>query len=163
MQIKLLSPWLNHRARKPGTVIDTILLHATAGSTLSGAVETLKERELSYHYLIEKDGTVTKCVPYLSCAYHAGKSVGPQGSGVNEYSVGISFVNMNDGKDPYTAEQTASALALIDTLKAILPLRWLTTHYWVSPGRKNDPLKYPVSSLSDACQLTLWKPRATKT
>lgn len=160
MKISVLSPWLAHRARKRGTVIDTIVMHATAGSSLIGAIETLQERGLSYHYLIEKDGTTTKCVPYQSCAFHAGASVGPQGKACNEYSIGISFVNMNNGKDPYTKEQSQAATDLIVTLRGAIPgVKWITTHYWISPGRKDDPKGFDIGALAEATSLSLWKPK----
>lgn len=66
---------------------------------------------------------------------------------------------MNDGHHPYTTEQSESAQQLIHELKQAIPsLRWLTTHYWISPGRKNDPLGYPVYKLASSVQLEIWKP-----
>lgn len=176
MNLRTLNPLLAHRDRKSTTVVDTIVMHATAGSSLSGAIQTLKERGLSYHYIIEKDGDVTKCVGSTDVAYHAGSSYGPHeqakgidpkqhptthefvaGTGVNEYTIGICFVNLNDGKDPYTPQQMESAATLIKQLKTAFPkLHWLTTHYWVSPKRKSDPAKFDMAALAAKTGLTLW-------
>ena len=153
-----------------------IVLHATAGSSLSGAIQALRQRELSYHYLIEKSGQITKAVNYGREAFHAGNSFGPEeeldgitkrqifkrgvgwifaaGTSVNAYSIGISFVNLNDGKDPYTAAQIDACRELIATLKAALPLKWLTTHFAVSPGRKSDPKSFRCATVANG--LKMW-------
>jgi hypothetical protein len=39
-----ITPPFKHHARPHGIVADTIVLHATAGSTLAGAVSTLHKR-----------------------------------------------------------------------------------------------------------------------
>jgi len=149
-----LPKWLASRSRR--APVSTIVLHATAGGSLSGAVSTLIQRELSYHYLIDKDGKVVKAVPYTREAFHAGKSFGPEGEGVNRYSIGVSFVNKNDGKDPYTQAQIDSCRELVAELAAALPtLRWITTHYAISPGRKTDPKGFPCQKVAET--LMCWK------
>ncbi len=151
MNLETIKSWLSFRNRtKP---ITTVVLHATAGSTAVGAISTLVQKQLSYHYIIEDqretDGKVIKCVPYNKVAFHAGKSKGPDGPNVNEYSIGISFVNSNTGNDPYSQKQYNAALELLTELfKAIPTLSYLTTHYWVSPLRKSDPRGFPVDKLA---------------
>jgi len=155
-----LTTWLASRARREK--VRCVVLHATAGSTLGGAVSTLRAKGFSYHYIIEdarngRDGLVHKCVPVSREAFHAGKSVGPLGSNVNRYSIGVCFVNLNDGKDPYSDAQFESARKLLLELKAANPgLTWLTTHYWVSPGRKFDPRGFDVKALAASVGLSLW-------
>lgn len=148
--------WGNSRSRKvPCT---TIVLHATAGGSLNGALVTLGIRKLSYHYIIDKDGSITKCCPISKVAYHAGKSFGPNGSNVNDYSIGISFVNRNNGKDDYTPEQVKACVELIKMLKPSLPnLKWLTTHYWISPKRKTDPVGLDVNSINKNIKAVVWR------
>lgn len=169
-----LKEWLAHRARPAKTIVDTVVLHATGGRSLEGAIETLQQRGLSYHYLIEENGTITKCAPADSVAFHAGNSYGPHEAAagvktrqnkaceftakcsVNDYTIGIAFVNKNDGLDPYESRQQAAAEQLIRELKAVYPLRYVTTHAIVSPGRKDDPQGYPLRGLADRVGLEPW-------
>jgi N-acetylmuramoyl-L-alanine amidase len=176
MNTDLLEPWLPHRSRRQGTKVDTIVLHATAGGSLMGALQALSDpdtqyklrgqkfrgngRSLSYHYIIEEDGRIVKCVPTSKVAFHAGVSEGPQGDNCNEYSIGVSFVNFNDGKDPYSKAQYDACKALIQELRAAMPeLQILTTHYAVSPGRKFDPRGFPVLKLANELGMTAWLPK----
>ena len=81
----------------------SIMLHMTGGSTLKGAVDTLKARGLSYNYLIDQ-GKAYELVDYSKSAWHAGvvskmnlraKACYSNGKGENNpnrNSVGISFV-----------------------------------------------------------------------
>lgn len=152
-----------HNNRPAGTVIDTIVMHASGGSTFSGAFRTLLDRELSYHYLIqdqrEVDGEIVKCVDTSKRAWHAGKSFGPQGSDCNDYSIGISLINLNNGLDPYSEKQFSSAAWLIGRLREAIPtIKYLTTHAIVSPGRKTDPYLFPIRVLAAEVGLELWQP-----
>ncbi len=158
MKIVALAQWLASRPRtKPCT---TIVLHATAGGSLSGALSTLRIKGLSYHYIIEKDGTITKCCPSNRVAFHAGKSEGPQGDNVNGYSIGISFVNRNDGTDMIPEAQEKAAQELVTELRESFPLHWVTTHWAISPGRKTDPRPMGPGRLmkfAQICGLKAWQ------
>lgn len=160
--------WFAHRPRPRGMRPDTVVLHATAGATLAGAIETLRERGLGYHYLIDKNGDVWKGAPTLRLVGHAGDSVGPHGPRVNGYSIGVSWVNLNDGEDPLTPAQMESAIALLRELRDGLPdLKWLTTHYAITVRtdgsyRKSDPRGVDVVALASATRLQAWKPRRAK-
>jgi len=155
MTITVLKSWLASRSRR--AKVTTIVLHATAGSSLAGALSALKSRELSYHYLIEKDGKLTKAVPYTREAWHAGKSLGPEGPNVNRYSIGISMVNLNNGIDPYPQAQIDACRDLVCELAGALPdLKWLTSHYAISPGRKTDPRGFPSLPIAKAAGLKPW-------
>lgn len=154
MRIDVLRNFLASRARR--SKVTTIVLHATGGESATGAISWLRKIGLSYHYVIAKDGTVYKAVPYGREAFHAGKSVGPDGPNVNRYSIGISFANRNDGKDPYTKEQIEAARELIKDLADALPdVVWLTAHYAISPGRKSDPRGFPCRQV--AGRLVCWR------
>ena len=142
--------------------ITTVVIHATGGKSLAGAISALLNRKLSYHYIIDVDGTVTKLVPITRAAWHAGKSTGPNGDSVNRYSIGISLVN--DGKSPYPQEQVAALVKLIKELAfGITPLKWITTHSRISPGRKIDPYKqFPykevLAEIEKTTRLRNWEP-----
>jgi N-acetyl-anhydromuramyl-L-alanine amidase AmpD len=177
MLVTPLSPWLAGHARPIGTKVTLLVLHATAGSDVNGAIETLKLNGLSYHALIAKDGRMFKGLPFSSVAYHAGSSYGPReaergvsrvqrkdktfvaGCSVNTYSVGMAFVNRNDGKDPFSAMQTKNGIWLAGQVAIMYPeLKWVTSHAIVSPGRKSDPLGYDLDAFAREAGLEVWRP-----
>lgn len=77
----------------------SIMLHTTLGSTVQGAVDTLRARGLSYNYLIST-GTVYELVSWEHSAWHAGVTSGMnmrsqvfyEDRNPNKHSVGIAFV-----------------------------------------------------------------------
>lgn len=153
-----LKTWLQSRARKhPAT---GIVLHATAGASAASSISWLRQIGLSYHYVIERDGVVTKCVPLSRVAFHAGVSWAWGGANCNEYTIGICFANRNDGKEPYTAEQTTAALDLVAEIRKDKNIRWVTSHALCATpsGRKDDPKGYDMAKFAGACGLKLWTP-----
>lgn len=178
------------KRRKPDD-IKMIVVHATAGGSFSGAWATLKERKLGYHAILpaEKEsnhGNIIKCVPDTIICGHAGNSYGPieaskgisrkqdkssnfiAKTSVNKYTLGISFVNLNDGKDPYSREQTQACIdRCVSWALAYPTIEWITTHYFVAPRRKTDPLGFDIENLvrqvnslieGKRSPLKLWKP-----
>lgn len=168
--------WFKSKLRNPFVPISLVVMHSTAGSSLAGAISTLRQKGYGYHYLIDKDGTVWKGAPYSRSVGHAGNSYGPReeskrvsrrqdshsnfvaGCSVNGYSIGISFVNENNGKVPITQVQLNSAEELVKELKAALPkLEWITTHAIVSPHRKTDPRLFGLNSFAKQVGLNPWR------
>ena len=156
--MKVLTSWLLSRARRKPC--NTVVLHATDGASAASSIDWLRQIWLSYHYLIERDGTITKCVPYTRVAYHAGKSVGPEGKNVNDYSVGIAFANFQSKGELLTERQIDAAYFLTRELKLAVPtLQYVTTHYAISPGRKTDPSMLPKRHLAQIARnnnLRVW-------
>lgn len=116
------------RLRRPFRIV----LHHTAGGTLKGAEATLAIKELGYHYMITKNGTVYEYVPANRLTFHAYKN--------NMGTVGVSFVG--GGKyGPATPEQIASTVQLCKILKQDFPsIKQITGHKHVDPrGGKIDP------------------------
>jgi N-acetyl-anhydromuramyl-L-alanine amidase AmpD len=157
--------------------VDTIVFHATGKDDLQETLGELKEKGLSYHYIIDRAGLPHKCVPYSAVAFHAGNSYGPheatrgtsreqdshnnfvEMTSVNEYSIGLCLVNTNDGQDAYSQEQVDACAWLIKELKASLAsLKFITTHYWVSPGRVSDPTGLDVERIAKKSGLEVWRP-----
>lgn len=135
---------LSFRARRQP--ITTIVLHGTAGASASSSLAWLAKIGLSYHAIVadendpEGDGTVLKCVPDSKVAFHAGKSLGPSGEGVNGYSLGLAFSNFETGSDPISRAQWDAAVTRCAQWCLAYPsIRYVTTHAIVSPGRKSDP------------------------
>jgi N-acetyl-anhydromuramyl-L-alanine amidase AmpD len=148
------SPHQNQRP--PGTVIDTIVLHHTAGPSLEGTVKwfTMPESQVSAHYTIGKDGKIVQHVSTYYRAWHAGKSIDSEGrSNVNNFSIGIEMVNIGDGKDPWTKEQVEAVHRLLRVLLTyrFKTIKTITSHEYIAEpkGRKNDPLGFPWAALKD--------------
>lgn len=150
MKIVTLDKWLPHSERSGVLRVSTIVLHATAGGTAQSTIDWLRNPwamvkgvltkfpDASYHYIIERDGTIYKCVPTTKKAWHAGVSKGPHGSLVNDYSIGIAFANRNDGEE-VTPEQAQAAQDLIHALwVGNRHLAFCTTHRLIT-SRKSDP------------------------
>ncbi len=82
--------------------VQYLVIHYTAGSSVSGAITGLEASGLSVHYIIDTDGSVTYLVDESDVAYHAGcqNTLGddcPTTDGVSDYnlySIGIELVNL---------------------------------------------------------------------
>lgn len=147
----LSKPSPNHSSRR-GTIIDTVVLHSTASDSLAGTISwfEMTASRVSAHYVIGKNGTVIKCVQTRSAAWHAGHarlvlSDGHIVTNVNQRSIGIEMVNLNDGHDPYPATQVRALKALLASLKTAIPsLTYLVGHYEINEN-KTDPKGLPWS------------------
>ena len=137
-------------------VIDPCLVvwHTTDGDSAQGSIDYLNstaDKSASYHYLIDRDGTVLRMTEPGLIAYHAGDSAWPHpkvatpdnqkpnGSSINRLSIGIAWANKGE---PLTVQQKASGLWLAKIYCAkygLTPLQMIG-HYECSPGRKTDPM-----------------------
>jgi flagellum-specific peptidoglycan hydrolase FlgJ len=88
--------------------VEGAVIHHTGGASMSGAIETLKQRGLSYHYIIDKDGTVKQLIPGKGIGYHA--------ESYNANTFGIALVAEDDSK--VTPEQVAATTSLNAKLAA---------------------------------------------
>jgi hypothetical protein len=77
--------------------IKKIVLHETLGETTEAGVRTLKERGLSYHTIVDKDGTATKYVDPKNIAWGA--------KGVNKDSINISAAHTESDHDIKASQQ----------------------------------------------------------
>jgi N-acetylmuramoyl-L-alanine amidase len=135
---------------------DLIVWHATAGDRADSAMEWMNSPHAtaSYHYIVDRDGTIYRFLHPNLVAYHAGisawpnngTSIGMRGS-LNGRSLGVAFANdngsdANPDDDPLTKEQVESGLWLGRTLMVLyaVPPGGNLGHREVSPGRKTDPL-----------------------
>jgi N-acetyl-anhydromuramoyl-L-alanine amidase len=149
--IQRASPNHNHRP----SVVDAIVLHATADSDTQQSVEwcctpkPANPNPVSYHAIIDRDGTVFSLVPTELRAWHAGVSTFNGRANCNDYTIGLSFANRNDGREPYTDQQYAVGAALIAQWMrkhSAITLDRITTHAIIARplGRKTDPLKFDL-------------------
>lgn len=142
-----------HGGHRTPQDIDLIVMHATAGESAMSSIEWLNRPQsddpASYHYLIERDGTIYRMCPIDMVAWHAGDSAWPTpipyppgngGHSVNHRSIGIAWANQNDG-EPLTNDQIVSAHWLVRVFLAQLDRGpdCVVGHYEISPGRKTDP------------------------
>ncbi|MBL8087591.1 MAG: N-acetylmuramoyl-L-alanine amidase [Chthonomonas sp.] len=149
----------NFGPRPAGVVVDTIVLHHTAGTTMMGVCKwfAMTESQASAHYTIGKDGAIVQHVSTFNRAWHAGKSIDHFGrENVNNFSVGFEMDNVGDGKDPWTDAQVDACVRLIRVLKTyrFKDIKYITSHEYVAEprGRKNDPLNFPWDRLIDTAK-----------
>lgn len=135
-------------ARRPNLVV----IHHTTNNAIEPALATLTNpaREVSAHYVIERDGTVYQLVDERQRAWHAGKSRWGADTDINSSSIGIELDN--NGREPYAEPQVTALLALLADLQARyrIPTANFIGHGDIAPGRKVDPsASFPWKRLAD--------------
>jgi N-acetyl-anhydromuramyl-L-alanine amidase AmpD len=137
---------------------DRIVLHHTGGSTASSAIETLKARGLSVHYVIGTEGTIYFLVDERREAFHCGccptnqetccgkdtcfMCIGSSPLANNHNSIGIEIVNTGNAKDYYTEAQYTSLKSLLEDIQTrrgiSIDNNHVFAHYQIGSG-KWDP------------------------
>ncbi len=119
----------NFGYRPEGKIIDTIIIHYTVGKFKESYMHLTAPRNVSAHYLIDRDGTIFNLVSDDKMAWHAGASSWLNKPSVNEFSIGIELVNSGSqhqtngsklvwGKvDLFPSEQMTALSQLIGHLK----------------------------------------------
>lgn len=135
------SPNFNDRQLPVGMVV----LHYTGMRTAAEALERLTDpaAEVSAHYLIDEDGTVTQLVDESKRAWHAGRSFWRGITDVNSASIGIELVNPGHefGYRPFPDAQMEALIPLLaDIVKRHGIDPWnIVGHSDIAPARKDDP------------------------
>lgn len=95
---------------------------------------------VSAHFLVRRDGRVIQFVPTTRRAWHAGVSRWMERERCNDFSVGIEL----EGSDnqPFELPQYAALAELLRAIAARHPVREVTGHSDIAPGRKTDPGPY---------------------
>lgn len=129
---------------------ELVVWHTTDGDSARSSIDYLNstgDKVASYHYLIDRDGTILRMTDPQLIAYHAGDSAWPGaipyppgngGRSINKRSIGIAWANKGE---PLTIQQKASGLYLAKvycTRYGLTPQQMIG-HYECSPGRKTDP------------------------
>lgn len=84
----------------PMNVRRFLVHHFTGG--WADSVEVMRQRKVSAHFVVKRDGSIIQCVPCNRIAYHAGKSAwkdpktGRVFEGLNDCSIGIEIENIGD-------------------------------------------------------------------
>lgn len=145
-------PSPNYSERPAGVSPSLVVVHGTVG-TDAGDLAWLTDRasQVSYHYLVLRDGTTYRLVSENKRAWHAGRSEWRGRVDCNDYSIGIGLSNQGPG-EMFPQEQIAACGRLVHDLmrKYQIPPADIVGHSSVSPGRKTDPwLHFPWSELFD--------------
>ena len=147
-------PSPNWGVRSVGDKIDTLVIHSTVINTLEGTKRAFlddKERRVSAHYCVDRDGTTVQMVDERRTAWHAGVSELGGRTGVNDFSVGIELVNLNDGKDPYPEAQYEAVKRILLDLRTRwdVPNENVVSHAAIARpvGRKSDPVGFDFDKL----------------
>jgi N-acetyl-anhydromuramyl-L-alanine amidase AmpD len=140
----------NFDERPDGSVIDTIVVHATVLDSLDDVVRHFGDASsrVSAHYTIDREGKMVSHVAERKRAWHAGQSKMKDGrTGVNDFSIGIELVNRNDGVDPFPEAQIQSLRRLLKSILTRHRIRHIIPHYECAdpPGRKSDPVGFDAS------------------
>lgn len=140
-------------SRPVGVVVDTIVLHHTAGTSLAGTVTWFADpgSRVSAHFTVGRDGSIIQHVSTFQRAWHAGASLDAFGRpGVNGFSIGIEIDHPGTSGTPYTVEQVEAVAHLVAAMMYRFPIRQITSHMCVATpvGRKIDPIEYPWHTLS---------------
>jgi AmpD protein len=97
----------------------------------------LADVKVSAHFFVRRDGMVVQFVSCDDRAWHAGVSMW-RGRGVcNDFSIGIEIEG--DDKAAFADAQYLALNALLASLKKAYPIKAVTTHSEIAPGRKIDP------------------------
>lgn len=150
-------PSPNCRPRPPGIAIDTLVLHYTGMQSGQAAIDRLRDpvAEVSSHYVVDEDGTISRLVPEELRAAHAGISFWRGREMLNDSSIGIEIVNPGHewGYRPFPDVQMAAVRALCLAIMRRHPIeqRRIVGHSDVAPDRKQDPGElFPWAALSHA-------------
>ena len=143
------------RDRDVFEVIDTIVVHATAGYATQHAIDAWHRRRASAHWVIPDEnepqhGEFTwATVAEAKAAYHVLDSIDvsqtPLGSGtnINDRSLGIEIVNTQDVQnfsDPFSDWQVRMAARIVLYAWAKYPnLKHVISHAKLDPNRRADP------------------------
>lgn len=130
-------PTVNFNLRKPNYVV----IHHTAQNSCEQTYRTftLQRTQVSAHYVVCKDGTVTQMLNDYLRAWHGG--VGKWGSVTDLNSISIGIELDNNGYEPFSPLQINSLLVLLDSLKTKyrIPAANFIGHADIAPTRKQDP------------------------
>jgi len=140
LQSGIVSEWVgtvNFNLRKPNFII----LHHTAQDSVQQTLKTftLKQTNVSAHYVIARDGKVIHMLNDYLRAWHAGNGSWGRDTDINSSSIGIELDN--NGTEPFSDVQINSLLVLLTKLKKDynIPTQNIIGHADIAPSRKKDP------------------------
>lgn len=132
-------PTPNHDATREHERLGVCFHHSAETFADSLAILTDPARKVSYHCLIDLDGTRATLVADARVAWHAGVSSFHGRERCNDFLLGCSFAG-NTWHAPLTEAQIASALEWVAPrwTRYGWTLAWMTDHRQIAPQRKDD-------------------------
>ncbi len=123
-------------------VPEGVVLHHSSGSYNGSVSWILQDKSnVSYHYIIDKDGSRTSFAEDDRRCWHAGKSRFKGRGGCNGFLLGLAFSGNTKTRE-LTEDEIASAvewlLPRFEKWDWPTDLSTVTTHKEISPGRKDD-------------------------
>lgn len=135
----------------PRRIISAAILHSADGY-LAGDLATLtKAGSVSAHYYVARNGTIWQLVREANIAFHVGKVRKELWS--NAHTLGIEHEHI-DHHDDWPDAQIFALARLIFNIRLRYPHLAILSHSEVCypPGRKEDPVAYPLLALHVAIQ-----------
>lgn len=140
-------PFFNDRESE----IDMLVFHCSAQHTME-MIDVLRESQLSCHYIVDTDGSVTQLVADDKRAWHGGAGSWREVTdSINSHSIGIELSSPSLGQAPYPAMQINALIRLCRGLiaKYHIPSQNIIGHSDSAPTRKPDPGKaFPWQKLA---------------
>jgi N-acetylmuramoyl-L-alanine amidase len=155
MKIKIIKSPNHSIQNRNKKKIKFIVLHYTGMQSERAAIERLtgKKSQVSSHYLINREGKITKMVDEKKIAWHAGKSKWKNFKNLNNQSIGIELVNKGHQfrYESFSKKQILKLVLLCTTLMKKYKIKRtnILAHSDIAPLRKIDPgEKFPWKHLS---------------
>jgi len=151
-----LVPSSQYRHERRCPMIDTFVVHATAGGSSSGAMSVPQSGgRASWHWLVPDEDekahgrNVWRCVPDSGAAWHV-LSFMPHpvdgypnsthgGWTINDRSFGVEVVNWQDGRDKFSDWQLRVTAQMVRYAWSHYGVKYLVTHSYLDPARRDDP------------------------
>jgi len=139
------------RKYNPINGIRAIVIHATAGSSSSGAISVMRDGKASFHWLVpdedekQHNHLVWACAPETLAAWHvrnkaSHKDIWEGRENINHWSLGIEVVNSQKSSDKYSPWQIEMAAQIVRYCWAKYPnLVHVVSHAKLDPKRRTDP------------------------
>lgn len=144
---EILLPHFNNR-KKP---ISMLVLHCSAFHCTE-ALKSYDEANVSVHYFLDEDGSLTKMVDEANRAWHAGiASWREYTEDINSCSIGIELYNKSLGETPYSEAQIEKLIPFCQKIirKYNIPPQNVVAHSDIAPTRKMDPgISFPWKRLA---------------
>ena len=147
---------LPHSEARIQPVTHIVIHHFTL--SVAEMLRTLDRSRISVHYIIDTAGHIIPVVPEDKVAWHAGISYWHGLNGLNKASVGIELQHPDFGQTPFSEEQIAALIPLVQDIMARyhIPPENIVGHSDIVPDAKADPGKaFPWQRLVEA-GIGLW-------